>query len=428
MKQLPNTPPKGTSDWFPEEFKVRKHIFDTWRRVCLSYGFEEYLGPLVENIDIWKAKSGEDVGGTELTQITDREGKLSNLAIRPEMTPSVTRMVARKWKEIDKPVKWFSIANFYRNEKPQKGRNREFWQLNADVFGEDSLNADIEILSLTLDLMKAFSPPTGSYKLRINHRALINVFFDEVLSLSNNEQKKGLMRLLDKYDKLKKEDFERVLWELAITNIEKIHAFMAAQNISDLEKSFPEFSNNTVFQDFTIIFKTLVQSFGEEVVEFSASLIRWFDYYDGIIFEMFDTNPDNSRSLFGGWRYNGLASIFGVKESISALGFAPGDETMKLFLEGHGMLDDIISQKEELYYIPLLNDEYFSDIQSISQKLRAEGKDVLTALSKKKLNKAIQYANRKEFSHIVILWEQELENWEYTVKNLKTGEEENIKI
>lgn len=426
--QLPNTPPKGTSDWFPEEFKVRKHIFDTWRRVCLSYGFEEYLGPLVENIDIWKAKSGEDVGWSELTQITDREGKLSNLAIRPEMTPSVTRMVARKWKEIDKPVKWFSIANFYRNEKPQKGRNREFWQLNADVFGEDSLNADIEVLSLTLDLMKAFNPPRGSYKLHINHRALINVFFDEVLSLSNDEQKKGLMRLLDKYDKLKKEDFERVLWELAITNIEKIHAFMAAQNISDLEKSFPEFSNNTVFQDFTIIFKTLVQNFGEEVVEFSASLIRWFDYYDGIIFEMFDTNPDNSRSLFGGWRYNGLASIFGVKEPISALGFAPGDETMKLFLEGHGMLDDIISKKEELYYIPLLNDDYFSDIQFISQNLRAEGKNVLTALSKKKLNKAIQYANKKEFSHIVILWEDEKLAGEYIVKKLKTGEEERIKF
>ena len=132
--QISNTPPKGTADWFPEEYKVRKYIFDSWRKVCLSYGFEEYLGPLIESIKIWEAKSGEDVGGSELTQITDREGKLSGLAIRPEMTPTVTRMVSRKWKEIEKPVKWFSIANYYRNEKPQKGRNREFWQLNADIF------------------------------------------------------------------------------------------------------------------------------------------------------------------------------------------------------------------------------------------------------------------------------------------------------
>jgi len=157
--QISNMPPKGTADWFPEEFKIRKYIFDTWRSVCLSYGFQEYLGPLVESTDIWKAKSGEDVGGSELTQITNRNGELDGLAIRPEMTPSVTRMVSRKWKEIDKPIKWFSIANFYRNEKPQKGRNREFWQLNADIFGEAGSNADTEILTLSLELMRAFSAP-----------------------------------------------------------------------------------------------------------------------------------------------------------------------------------------------------------------------------------------------------------------------------
>lgn len=236
------------------------------------------------------------------------------------------------------------------------------------------------------------------------------------------------MRLLDKYDKLRKEDFERLVGELGISDIEKVYAFMNAQNISDLEKSFPQLSQSSIFQDFTKIFETLITNFGEEVVEFSASLIRGFDYYDGIIFEMFDTNPDNSRSLFGGGRYNGLASIFGVKEPISALGFAPGDETMKLFLEGHGMLEDIINTKEELYYIPLLDDEYFSDIQSISQKLRAEGKNVLTALSKKKLNKAIQYANKKGFSHIVIFGEQEKEKGVYTLKNLKEGTEKNFEI
>ena len=212
--QIPNTPPKGTSDWFPEEFKVRKHIFDTWRRVCVSYGFEEYLGPLVESIDIWKAKSGEDVGGSELTQITNRNGELGGLAIRPEMTPSVTRMVSRKWKEIDKPIKWFSIANFYRNEKPQKGRNREFWQLNADIFGEAGTNADTEILTLSLELMRAFNAPKDSYSLKLNHRGLINDFFSLVLDISDETVKRDLMRLLDKYAKLKKEVFEDELEKL----------------------------------------------------------------------------------------------------------------------------------------------------------------------------------------------------------------------
>lgn len=130
------------------------------------------------------------------------------------MTPSVTRMVTRIWKECEKPVKWFSIANFYRNEKPQKGRNREFWQLNADLFGESGLNADIEVLSLTLDIMRAFNPPKGSYELRLNHRELINKFFSTILGLGDEEIKKNLMRLLDKYEKLKKDDFERLVSEL----------------------------------------------------------------------------------------------------------------------------------------------------------------------------------------------------------------------
>lgn len=231
MTQISNTPPKGTSDWFPEEFKVRKHIFDTWRRVCKSYGFEEYLGPLVESIDIWKAKSGEDVGGSELTQITNREGKLDGLAIRPEMTPTVTRMVSRIWKETDKPVKWFSIANFYRNEKPQKGRNREFWQLNADIFGEESLRADTELLTLSLEIMRAFNAPKGSYKLRLNHRELINGFFEVILGITDSAVRTDLMRLLDKYEKMKTEVFDEQLTKLGVKDAHPVHQFMTAKNL-----------------------------------------------------------------------------------------------------------------------------------------------------------------------------------------------------
>lgn len=425
--QLPNTPPKWTADWFPDEFKVRKYIFDTRRRVCKSYGFEEYLWPLVENADIWRAKSGEDVGGTELTRITDREGTISDLAIRPEMTPTVTRMVARVWKEVDKPIKWFSIANFYRNEKPQKGRNREFWQLNADLFGEDSLNADIEILSLTLDIMRAFNPPAGSYELRLNHRELINTFFSTILGLQDDELKKNLMRLLDKYEKLRKDDFEKLVAELGDIDISKIHQFMQARSISDLEKSFPILSSIPFFADFKTIFSTLQANFGD-VIKFSASLIRGFDYYDGIIFEMFDTNPENSRSLFGGGRYNGLAGIFGVKEPISAIGFAPWDETMKIFLENWGLTKAIIDAKEELIYIPLLEENLFLDIQRIASNLRNGGKQVLVGLSTKKLWKALQYADKKWFSSVIIFWESEKQRGFYTEKNLKTGEEKQIKI
>lgn len=428
MTQIPNTPPKGTADWFPEEYKVRKYIFDTWRQVCLSYGFEEYLGPLVESVDIWKAKSGEDVGGAELTQITNKDGEVTDLAIRPEMTPTVTRMVSRKWKEIDKPVKWFSIANFYRNEKPQKGRNREFWQLNADIFGVESLSADIEILTLSLELMRAFNAPKTSYGLKLNHRELINGFFDVVLDLASGQTRTDLMRLLDKYEKLSREVFNSELEKLGVSNFDAVHNFMSAKNLEELKEKFPQLSDDESFQDFEKIFSALEDLWYGEEIEFSGNLIRGFDYYDGIIFEMFDNNPDNPRALFGGGRYNGLADIFGVKEGIPAVGFAPGDETMKIFLEGHGLLDEVVSRKEEIIFIPLLDEIYFLDIQKIAAQLRSKNKKVVVALSPRKFGKSIGAAKKKWYSHVVIFGENEKDNNEYILENLVTGDQEKVSL
>lgn len=427
--QIANTPPKWTSDWFPDEFKVRKHIFDTWRRVCVSYGFEEYLGPLVESTDIWKAKSGEDVGWSELTQITNRNGELDGLAIRPEMTPSVTRMVSRKWKEIDKPVKWFSIANFYRNEKPQKWRNREFWQLNADIFGESWVNADSEILTLSLELMRAFNAPKGSFSLKLNHRGVINDFFDLVLDIKDDTTKRDLMRLLDKYAKLKKEVFSQELSKLWLSGEEKIiHDFMSAKTVQDLQEWFVLLAGSDSFREFTCIMQNLVELWYADEIEFSWDLIRWFDYYDGIIFEVFDNNPENPRALFGGGRYNWLANIFGVKEWIPAIGFAPGDETMKLFLEGHGLLENIANTYPPKYYLPLLGWVSFTELQKLANILRLEWKDVNLWLSEKKLPKAIKYADKNNYSHIVIFGEQELDLWKYIMKQLKSWEEEKINL
>lgn len=151
-QKLTNNPIKGTSDWLPEEFAVRQYIFETWRKINRQFSYDEYLTPLLESADIYRAKSGEDVGGKELMVITDRAGR--ELAIRPEMTPSVTRMVSRFYKQATKPLRLFSIANFWRNENPQRGRNREFWQLNSDIFGSESVNADAEYQRRVLDFLE----------------------------------------------------------------------------------------------------------------------------------------------------------------------------------------------------------------------------------------------------------------------------------
>ena len=311
---LPLTPPKGTQDRFPPEFTIRKYIFDTRRTVCLSYGYSEYLAPLVENADLYRAKSGEDVGGSELTLISDRGGR--DIAIRPEMTPSVTRMVASQYPQLPKPIRWFSIANFYRNERPQRGRNREFWQLNIDLFGAETIAADLEIIQLSIDLMKKFGAPKNSFSLKLNHRHLISDFL--IMVCGTDADTKSLTRLLDKYTKLSKADFAIAVAELGCSpaQIADIVTFMEVTSIDQLLKTFPKLAGPATEQLSSLI--TTLQSLGYDEVEFSSGLMRGFDYYDGIVFEVFDKHPENNRALFGGGRYNGLAGIFG-KNSFPAV-------------------------------------------------------------------------------------------------------------
>jgi len=277
--------------------------------------------------------------------------------------------------------------------------------------------------------MRAFNAPKWSYKLKLNHRGVINDFFSLVLDIQDDTIKRDLMRLLDKYAKLKKEVFEQELEKLGLQQESSIlHDFMSAKTVEDLQKGFVLLAGSESFTEFTTIMSNLVELWYESEIEFSGDLIRGFDYYDGIIFEVFDTNPENPRALYGWGRYNGLAKIFGVKDDIPAIGFAPGDETMKLFLEWHGLIENIQNTYATKYYLPLLDGIAFSEIQKVASILRLEWKDVSVWLSVKKLQKAVKYADKNNYSYVVILGEQEQEDNKYIVKNLKTGEEENISL
>ena len=276
---LLNTPPKGTSDRFPKEFSVRKYIFDTWRTVCKKFWYEEYLGPLVENADIWRAKSGEDVWWSELTLITDRTGKISDLALRPEMTPTVTRMVSRIYLQEPKPIRYFSIANFYRNERPQRGRNREFRQLNIDLFGSHSVYADLEILQVAMEIMLAFNPPKSSRCMYLNSRQIIDYILDEEVKVVA-AKKTEIVRLMDKREKLEREAFVTMLQDhwLNPDQIDKIVSYLSIENISALAKKFPAIEKNEWYMNFHIISSQLAALWYGHLFQFKWSLIRWFDY------------------------------------------------------------------------------------------------------------------------------------------------------
>lgn len=425
---LSTQPAKWTQDRYPQEFQIRKYIFDSWRKVCLKFWYQEYLWPLVENAEIRKAKSGEDVWWSELTMITNREWKISELALRPEMTPTVTRMVAKNYAQLAKPIRYFSIANFYRNERPQRGRNREFRQLNVDMFGSDSIYADVEILTLAISLMLEFNPPKWSWKLNINNRFIIDSILSEIWL--SGDIKQETVRLMDKREKLPQEAISEILLEkwLNQNQVNMLVEYMNSSTIQDLIKKFPSIQDSKWIQQTNFIIQSLNNLWYSEYLEFKPSLIRWFDYYDGVVFEIFDTHPDNKRALFGGWRYNWLSKIF-IKDDIPAVWFAPGDETTKLFLESRWLIDSILNKTQiEKTYIPVLEDSLQDEVFKLAMNFRNYWKNVITGLETQKMIKAIQYADKQDYKFIVIFGEEEKEKWIYKAKNLKTWKEKEFKL
>lgn len=425
---ISNQEPKGTSDWLPAELNIRRYIFETWRTVCCRYGYEEYLTPLVESADIYRAKSGEDVGGRELVTFTDLGGR--ELSIRPEMTPSVTRLVSKIYAASPKPIRFFSIANFMRNEKPQRGRNREFWQLNCDLFGSAAPAADLEILQLALDIMLEFDPPQDSFVLYFSDRRLI----DGVLSLCGAAKleaaaKAAVVRTLDKWDKLPAEELERRLREAGLSGegADVLKAFMKRQSVPALLQALPALADNPGLRHVQDLADKLDALGYGDYLEFNPGIIRGFDYYDGLVFEVFDRHPENNRAMFGGGRYNGLARIFGAVD-FPAVGFAPGDETIRLFLESWGLLADLPVRDAKLLYLPLLDEALADATGRLARELRAQGRNVVVGLESQKLGKALEYANKRGVAATVIYGTEEAAKGVYKVKDMADGSERQFEV
>ncbi len=416
--KISNLPPKGTRDWDPVEFKKRKYIFDKWRDVCLRFGYSEYLTPLIENSEVYRAKSGEDVGGSELTTFKDRGGR--EMAIRPEMTPSVTRLVTKTYESSPKPLRLFSIANFFRNENPQRGRNREFWQLNADIFGSDSIYSDIEVLQLAIELMLSFNPPQNSFKVRLNNRKLLDLILDTI-GLKDKQLTVEVVRLLDKWAKLEKKDIMDKLLSLGMSSksVKVLTKFMNSKTIQELDNELPQLKDNDGLNEIKEIMSILDSLGYSEWVEFNPTVIRGFDYYNGMIFEVFDNNPENNRAMFGGGRYNGLSEIFGFTP-FPSVGFAPGDETTKLFLDSWNLFPEF---SDDIYYLPILSSDLYVKSLTLSKKLRSEGFNVLVGVEEQNISKALSFANKIKASNVVIFGSLEASKGIYSIKNLTTGEQ-----
>jgi histidyl-tRNA synthetase len=416
---LSTQPYKGARDFYPEDKRLQKYMFGVIRKVVERYGYEEYDAPILEPLELYLAKTGDEIVTEQTYTFEDRGGR--KVAIRPEMTPTVSRMVAGKRQELGYPLRWYSIPNLWRYERPQRGRLREHWQLNVDIFGVDDMKAEMELIQVADDILKAYGATHDMYTIRLNSRKLMDFIMKEHLGL-NNVQIHMASKLIDRMQKISLAEFESEI-DAVFTpsqrdagHSNKLIGILKTKQIQHLPEVVREHpSAKELKQLMEMLKEARIPN-----VKFDITIMRGFDYYTGIVFEMFDNKPDNNRSMMGGGRYDGLVGLFGV-EPVSTVGFGWGDVTLQNFLEGHDLMPNLRPDTD--IYVVLIGDVY-DKAQKVINELREMGMNVAVDFTGKKADKQIKVAVKKGIHYVIFIGEQELKEERYKVKNLLTGVEE----
>lgn len=420
---LSTQPYKGARDFYPEDKRVLNSIFDTWREVCLNFGYEEYDAPILEPVELFAAKSGDELVNEQSYNFKDRGNR--EVMLRPEMTPSVARLVAGRRQELALPLRWFSIPSCWRYERPQKGRGREFYQLNVDLFGVDGFEAEVEMLEMVDSLMKAFKAKPDMYTIKLNSRKLMDYVLGTWIGLNEIEQK-TVSKLIDKMHKVPGPEFVGLI-EASIPPTlrdqgaaQKLLDILKAQNLSELPVELLEQEGAKNLGRLLKLCKEL----GIDNAVFDITLVRGLDYYTDFVFEVFDNHPDNNRSMFGGGRYDGLVGLFGV-EPLPTIGFAISDVVLMEFLTAHGLLPET-KVETEIYLIPI--GEVHSHAIKVAGELREMGVKVAIDITNRKTEKSLKSAVKKGVPYVMFVGEKEIENEQYKLKKLDTGKEESHSI
>ena len=419
-------PYPGTRDFYPAEMEFRNWMFQTQREVCERYGYGEYQAPVLESTDLYRAKSSEEIVNEQLYTFTDRGDR--EVSIRPEMTPTLARMAVDRPASCLLPLRWFSIANFMRYERPGRGRLREFYQLNVDLLGAKGPGADAEILMIAVDLMRAYGASDDMFVVRISDRRLLDLW----IGIDDREKLRRIGRLIDKKEKITEEAFaEELAKECEDPQLEsRVRSFLAMDNAS-LDREPDEIVAHLKLEgqkaddllgvlNHLIEVRLLLRKSGHEAaVLFDPAIVRGFDYYTGLVFEIYDTNPENRRAIFGGGRYDRLLGQFG-KEDIPAVGFGMGDVTLEHFLEGHGLKSArTVSHRA---FLTLMNNDLLGETLKLASELRSEGVHIEASLeATKKFGKQFELAEKKGFRYVLILGEDEAKAGTVIIKDLQTG-------
>jgi histidyl-tRNA synthetase len=339
----------GFRDFYPEDFARRNHIFRKWRQSAHTFGFGEYDAPVLEPLDLYKAKSGDEIE-TQLFSFTDKGGR--EVALRPEMTPTVCRLVGARANALKRPIKWFSIAEFYRYERMQKGRGRCFFQLNADIFGEPGPEAETELIALLIQSLASFGLSEEDFSVRLSDRNLW-FYYLEALGL-DDARARGILMAVDKYEKSGDDAFKPYVEAFGAFDPElkaKILSFLKINSLPALEAALSTLGGDKLtarLADWRKLLGALDAMGLSRFIEVDLGVVRGLAYYTGFVFEAFDRKGE-LRAIAGGGRYDDLVEKLGGP-TLPAVGFAIGDMTFALLLEQRGLMPTVV-QKPDVYCV-----------------------------------------------------------------------------
>ena len=411
-KKLSTEPYKGVRDFYPENMAEQRYMFEVWRLTAEQFGFQEYHASVLEPAELYRHKTSTEIINEQTYTFTDRGDRA--VTLRPEMTPTVARMVSGKRRELSFPIRWYSIPNLFRYERMQRGRLREHWQLNCDIFGIDDVSADIEIILLANEIFKNFGAENGlHYEIHVSSRRLLEALYDS-LTL-DKEIRHGVTRLADRKNKMEVDEFKRQMQSIAGEATSMILSFLNADNINVVPETIKD---TPAYTEILTLIHTMTDLNCQLV--FDSTIIRGFDYYTGIVFEVMDLDRENNRALLGGGRYDNLTELFGG-EPIPGTGFGFGDVALRNFLISHDLMTTNITAPK----LAILPTEVKNNLagEKIAQPFRTAGISTTIDLSNKKVGKKISLASAQFIQFVLVLGEDELKTKQYKLKNLTDGTE-----
>lgn len=401
-------PVRGTLDYYPEEMALRTWLYSKMRQVSESFGYVEYEGPMLERFELYAAKSGAELVEKQSYVFEDRGGE--RITLRPELTPTLARMVAARQRQLTFPLRWWSFGPFWRYEKPQKGRSREFFQWNIDLIGDDSPEADAELAAIAATFLKSVGLMSSETQILVNNRHLMQGELEAlgIKPAARNE----VFNLIDRRDKLSAEDWKTRGKDLGLDETQ----LMGIQSLIEnrvLWKKSPSLQR----------FFRAIDAYGvQDYVRFAPHIIRGLDYYTGTVIEAWDTAGE-FRALFGGGRYNDLVNAVGG-DPVPATGFAVGNVVISLMLQAFGHVPDLKANAP--IYVTSFDQDHLLQSLNLAAELRRAGLRVTSHLSADKLQKQFKQADRVGARFVLVLGPDEVKKNEVTVKDLRSGDQRSI--